>query len=103
MSKKYEKLQIDGTDYKTTFTEKWANRKPWVAPNPNMIDAHIPGTITKIFVSEGDEVKEGNVVLRLQAMKMDNEILAPFDAKIKKVNVKEGEKIAKNTVMVELE
>ncbi|MDL2251682.1 acetyl-CoA carboxylase biotin carboxyl carrier protein subunit [Odoribacter sp. OttesenSCG-928-J03] len=104
MSKiKYEKLQIDGTDYKTLFTTKWANHKKWEAPDPTHINAYIPGTIMKIHVKEGQEVKEGDVLLILQAMKMDNRILSPFDGKIKKIYVKEGERVPKNTLMIELE
>ena len=51
-STKYDKLQLDGVEYKTTFTKKWLNRKPWTEPNPNLIEAHIPGTILSINVKE---------------------------------------------------
>lgn len=47
---KYEKLQIDGVEYKTTFTSKWVNRKKWEEPNLNLIESHIPGTILNINV-----------------------------------------------------
>jgi pyruvate carboxylase len=99
---KYENLEIDGTEYKTLFTKKWANRKPWVANDPNKIAAHIPGTIVEVFVKEDQEVKEGDVLLILQAMKMENRITAPFDAKVKKIYVGKGEKLPKNTLMIEL-
>lgn len=83
-STKYDKLQLDGVEYKTTFTKKWMNRKPWTEPNPNLIEAHIPGTILSINVKEGQEVQAEDGLLTLQAMKMDNKITAPFSAKVKK-------------------
>lgn len=103
MAIKYEKLQIDGVEYKTTFTKKWENRKKWEEPNPYLIESHIPGTITQIQVKEGQDVKEGELLLILQAMKMDNKITAPFSGKIKTINVALGNKIPKGTLMIEME
>ena len=100
---KYEKLQIDGVEYKTTFTSKWINRKKWEEPNLNLIESYIPGTILNINVKEGQEVEADDVLLTLQAMKMNNKITAPFSAKIKKIYVKAGDQIAKDTLMIELE
>ena len=93
---------VTARKYKTMLTEKYKQRKPWVEPNPNEIISHIPGTIVKIFVTEGQKVKKDEVVLMLEAMKMQNRIKMPFDGKIKKINVKEGDKIPKNTVMIEV-
>lgn len=98
-----ECLEIDGAQYKTTFNKKWINRKKWEVPDPNKIFAHIPGTIMKINIKEGQEVEGNDLLLILQAMKMDNRITAPFSAKVKKIYVKEGEKIPRGTLMVELE
>ncbi|MCC8173723.1 MAG: biotin/lipoyl-binding protein [Odoribacter sp.] len=104
MSKpKYEKLQLNGAEYKTIFPKKWLNRKQWVAPDPCRIEAYIPGTILKINVKEGDEVQGNDVLLILQAMKMDNKITAPFSAKVKKIHVSPGEKVTKGALMIELE
>lgn len=103
MSTKYEKLQIDGVEYKTTLTKKWTNRKTWTEPNPNLVEAHIPGTVLRIEVKEGQEVQCDDVLLILQAMKMDNKITSPFQAKVKKIHVKEGEQVPKGALMIELE
>ena len=64
-STKYDKLQLDGVEYKTTFTKKWMNRKPWTEPNPNLIEAHIPGTILSINVKEGQEVQAEDGLLSI--------------------------------------
>jgi biotin carboxyl carrier protein len=94
---------VTARKYKTLLTEKYKLRKPWVKPNPKEIVSYIPGTIVKVFVKEGQEVKKDEVVLMLEAMKMQNRIKMPFDGKIKKINVVEGDKIPKNKVMIEIE
>jgi len=93
---------VTARKYKTKLTTKYLHRKPWVEPNPNEIISFIPGTIVKIFVTEGQEVKKAEVVLMVEAMKMQNRVKMPFDGKIKTINVKEGDKIPKNTVMIEI-
>ena len=103
MATKYEKLEMDGVEYKTTLTQKWINRKRWEEPNPNLIESYIPGTVIHIAVKEGQAVKEGELLLVLQAMKMDNKITAPFAGKIKKLYVSKGSKVPKGELMVEME
>ena len=88
--------------YKTTLTKKYMNRKFYTAPNPNEIKSHIPGTVIKICVKEGQKVKAGKKIMTIEAMKMINEITMPFDGIIAKINVKEGEKIPKGVVMIEI-
>lgn len=100
---KYDKLQINGVEYKTRLTTKWINRKKWEEPNLNLIHAYIPGTVLQINVKEGQEVKTDDVLLILQAMKMENKITAPFSAKVKKIYVSKGVQIPKGTLMIELE
>ncbi|MDR1755511.1 MAG: acetyl-CoA carboxylase biotin carboxyl carrier protein subunit [Culturomica sp.] len=100
---KYEKLQIDGVDYKTTFTDKWRNRKNWETPDPKLVEAYLPGTIVNVNVKEGQKIRENDLLLVLQAMKMDNKITSPVDGKVKAIHVKKGDQIPKGTVMIELE
>ena len=85
MTVKYEKFLLNGVEYKTQLTQKWVNRKKWEEPNPYLLTSHIPGTIMQIEVKEGQEVQEGDVLLILQAMKMNNKLAAPFSGKIKKM------------------
>jgi biotin carboxyl carrier protein len=79
------------------------NRKVWMDPNPYDVQSSIPGTIIQISVAEGEIVKEGAPLLILEAMKMLNRIEMPFTARIKKINVAVGERIPKETLMIELE
>jgi len=67
------------------------------------IKAPMPGLVLKIFVSEDQEVKEGDKILILEAMKMENSIVLQSDAKVKKILVKNGQVVDKGQVLVELE
>lgn len=93
---------ITARKYKTLLTNKYKNRKFWVNPSPYEIQSYIPGTIIEVFVKEGRVVKEGDPLLILRSMKMQNRIDMPFTAKIKKINVKAGERIPKDFLMIEL-
>jgi biotin carboxyl carrier protein len=95
-------FNYDGWEVNTRFTKKFANRKPYTPPNPKMMNAFIPGTIVKVFVKDKAKVKKGEQLLLLQAMKMNNAILAPMDGVIKKVHVKNGEVVVKNQLLVEM-
>lgn len=88
--------------YRTTLTRKFSTRQPYTPPNPKKITAFIPGTIMKIFVKENHKVKKGDELLVLQAMKMNNHLLAPINGTVKKIYVKQGETVPKNTLLVEL-
>jgi len=67
----------------------------------NDIKAPMPGLILSISVQPGQEVKKGDIVLILEAMKMENVIKAPGDGTIKAVRVNKGESVEKNQVLVE--
>lgn len=99
----FEKLNVDGMEYDTTLTSKFKNRKSYVPANHKLIRAFIPGTIVKVSTKRGRKVEEGDDLLVLDAMKMLNKITAPFDGKIKAVNVKKGQMVSKNFVMIEFE
>lgn len=94
---------VTARKYKTLLTTKYKNRKVWVDPNPYEVQSFIPGTILEISVKEGEVVQEGEPLLILEAMKMQNRIQMPFTAKIKKINVNVGDRIPKDTLMIELE
>ncbi len=94
---------VHSAKYQTTYTKKYMNRKVWEEPNPNHINSYIPGTIIDVLVEEGQVVNEGENILILQAMKMNNNIEMPLTGKIVKVNVTKGQKIPKNFLMIEIE
>mgnify|MGYP001823940198 CR=1 FL=1 len=96
-------MNVDYFKYKTQLTNKFQKRKLYKAKDPNMVLAFIPCTIRKISVSEGDFVKKGDLLLILEAMKMKNRIVSSIDGVVKQVNVKTGNIVAKDTVLVELQ
>lgn len=61
-----------------------------VSEGQEVVEAPMPGNIWKIQVTEGDTVKSGDVLLILEAMKMENEILAPRDGKVVSIRTTEG-------------
>jgi|TARA_B100001093_G_scaffold202593_1_gene194585 biotin carboxyl carrier protein len=67
------------------------------------VSANIPGKIVTIEVAEGQEVTEGQVILILEAMKMQNEIQAPVNGKVVSVNCEEGQSIEANVPLVVIE
>lgn len=99
----YVDFAVTARKYKTQLTRKFQSRKVWVESNIYEIQSFIPGTIISIDVKEGDVVKEGDQLLILEAMKMQNRIQMPFTAKIKKINVNVGDRVPKDTLMIELE
>jgi len=66
------------------------------------IKAPMPGLVLEISVEEGQEVKEGERILILEAMKMENSIMIHADATIKKILVKAGQAVDKGQLLVEL-
>jgi biotin carboxyl carrier protein len=63
------------------------------------IECPIPGVVLKVNVSPGDSVKKGQVMFILEAMKMENEIMAPRDANIVEVNVAKGASVNTGDVL----
>lgn len=66
------------------------------------IAAPMPGTIVSVNVSEGQSVKSGDVLVVLEAMKMENEIKAPSDGTITSVAVSKGESVDTGATLVTL-
>jgi biotin carboxyl carrier protein len=93
---------VHGENYKTFLTKKYKNRKKWEEPNPKKFYSQIPGTVIKIYVDEGQKVKEGELMMVLEAMKMKNKIYFIADGIVNKIYVKENEKIPKGHLMVEI-
>ena len=100
--KELKNLVIQGAVYKTTYTWKFENRVKWEAPNPNLIYSFIPGTILDVFVKPRNKVKEGETLLLLEAMKMQNQVRMPFDGEIVKIYVKRDDVIPKKHLMLEI-
>jgi len=67
----------------------------------NHIKAPMPGLVLSILVEEGKEVKKGDPLIILEAMKMENILKSPADGIVKKVAVKKGVPVEKNQLLIE--
>lgn len=67
------------------------------------VNAPMPGKILDIKASVGASVKKGDVILLLEAMKMENEVVAPEDGKVASINVTSGAEVTAGEVLATLE
>lgn len=106
--KKY-KVNVNGTDYEVTVEEmsgapsaapaKAAAPAPAAAGAGETVKSPMPGNILAVNVNVGDTVKAGQVLMVLEAMKMENEIMAPSDGKVTSVAVTKGATVESGTVL----
>ena len=101
--KKFRWINIDGIKYRTKITEGYKNRQHYEPPDDKKLFSAIPGTVLKVLVKPGQKVKMGQSVLILEAMKMKNYIKIETGGVIKQIKVKQGDKISKNHLLLELE
>ena len=113
--KKY-RVNVNGTNYEVCVEEisadeavKAAPAAPAAAPAPvavpaegKKISAPMPGTILSMNVKDGDTVKKGDLLMILEAMKMENEIPAPKDGKVAQVVVTKGATVGAGDTLVVL-
>ena len=112
-------VEVNGSRYdvemhhelKTTKTPKLVRSMPLQTPPKSMapasglkkVVAPLPGIICKIKVTEGREVKIGDVLLTLEAMKMENNILADKTGYVKAIRIKEGDSVLQGDLLMEIE
>ncbi len=117
--KKYN-VTVNGTAYEITLevvdaAEVKAAPAPAAAPTPapavapapatapanggETISSPMPGTILSVNVQNGAAVKKGDVLMILEAMKMENEIICPCDGTVASVNVQKGSSVETGAVL----
>ena len=122
------KLDVNGTPYIVTVDKEMRAQKPRTtivstnpaprvaaaagdvqrasAPNPNSaaggtkVSSPLPGTILDVFVNVGDQVKAGQRVVLLEAMKMENNIEADTDGTVTSVNVRKGDSVLEGDTLI---
>ena len=72
------------------------------AASASSVNSPLPGTINKINVSEGESVSKGDVLLVLEAMKMENDIKAPNDGVVNKIHVASGDNVNTGDPLVDI-
>lgn len=101
---------IDKDDIKAPAKEEPKAQAPAApaasaAPAPagsKTVNAPMPGNILKVNVAAGQSVKKGDVLMILEAMKMENEIMAPADAVVSSVSVSAGSTVEAGAVLCTL-
>ncbi|NOX86971.1 MAG: biotin/lipoyl-binding protein [Chlorobi bacterium] len=101
--KPFEFLMLDDEVYKTHLTKKFRNRKKYEPANPGLIKAFIPGMILKVYTRKGRKVNEGDKLLILEAMKMQNIVRSPVTGKVKALHVKKNQRVHKDQLMIVIE
>ena len=111
-------VEVNGTHYNVEMEKKQKAAAPIARPRPAAVAAKpaakpaaakggvkspLPGVILDIKVKEGDEVKKGQTVIILEAMKMENSINADRDGKIASIKVSKGESVLEGTDLVIIE
>ena len=124
---KYYNITVNGVAYSVSVEETAAGAAPVAAAAPAApaapkaapapaaapkaaagaagavsVKAPMPGTILDVKVSAGAYVKAGDVLVILEAMKMENEILAPQDGTVASVNVNKGDTVNSGDVLVSM-
>ncbi len=123
-------ITVNGTVYDVTVEEKMAGAAPMPAPAAPMpgpaapapapaapapapapagnagsveVTAPMPGKILSVKANPGQAVKKGEVILLLEAMKMENEVVAPQDGTIASVNVSSGDMVESGDVLATMD
>ena len=99
----YVDFVVTARKYKTMLTAKYKNRKMWHKPFVGDVISHLPGTIVKVEVRQGQEVEAGQLLLIHQAMKMYNRVVAPVAGTIVEFGVTVCYKITKDNLMVKIQ
>lgn len=104
------KVLINGQEYLMSRndlliekSEQTENESVADSSSVNKLFSPIPGKIFKINVKEGDKVKKGDVVIVVDAMKMENNLIAKMDSVVKKIHVDANQMVTGNFLLVELE
>jgi len=103
---KTAEIKINGTIYNVTAKDQYdllldkLGLSDLNSAKVSEVKAPMPGLVLKIFVKEGSEVKKGDNLFVLEAMKMENIIKSPGDVTVKAIKIKPGDKVEKGQVMI---
>lgn len=102
-------LLINGSEYEVSVKDKTdlllqqMGISAASSAKHNQFKAPMPGLIRNILVSVGQEVKKGDAIIVLEAMKMENSLKAPADLKVKHILISAGQAVEKGQLLLELE
>ena len=95
-------IHLDGADYElrkvTEFEEEFEETE-----DEGSLSSPMPGRIVKLLVKPGAKIKKGQDLLVVEAMKMENKVISPFDGIVKEIFFSEGDQIEANIPLMEIE
>ena len=87
-------------DKKEEKKEKEVSKKAPSSVSGNKVESPIQGSVVNIKVKPGDKVKTGDVLLIIEAMKLENEVVSPFDGEVAEILVSKGQNVAAKDVVM---
>jgi acetyl/propionyl-CoA carboxylase alpha subunit len=105
---KTHKLRLNGKVLEVSLTDRYDELLKELGMDASSaqrvgdLKAPMPGLVVEVPVQEGQQVSKGDTLLILEAMKMENALKATSDATVKKIAVKKGDAVEKNTVLIHL-
>ena len=100
-------IKVNGNNYKITVEDQFDQLLKQLgldnlATNKVAeIKAPMPGLVLNVMVEEGAEIKKGDNLLILEAMKMENILKSSTDSVVKKILIKQGDKVEKNQILIQ--
>jgi propionyl-CoA carboxylase alpha chain len=94
-----DRCHVDGPDGATTLVRQPRFPEPTASVEPGSLTAAMPGAVTRVAVAEGDEVRAGQVVLVLEAMKMEHPVVAPADGVVTHLYAGVGQQVETGAVL----
>ena len=99
-----KQIMIEGAVYRVIDADARATRSGAAAPiQPREVTPPMPAVVVKIMVAAGQQVKAGDGLVVVSAMKMETTLTAPFDARVVRINVAVDDKVAPGDILVDLE
>lgn len=102
-------FSINGTYFETTVKDEQEllleklGFKAGATASAGSLNAPMPGKILELLISDGDSVEEGQPVLILEAMKMENELKSPSNGVVSKLHIQQGDNVEKNQILIDIE
>ncbi len=94
---------VDGQVFRFEVTSADERKRKAAAGHADTMTAPMPGTVIKLLVTPGQQVRRGDTVLKLEAMKMELPIRAPHDGTVKEIFCQEGELVQGGVRLLDLE
>ena len=110
---KVYKIKVNGKSYRVELEaieetasapvkeeKKVEEKKAAPTGEGQVVNSPIQGTVTNVKVKVGDKVKKGDVLLIIEAMKLENEVPSPFDGEVSEILVTKGQNVASKEAVV---